>query len=72
MLDVVVQADQELSLDDVRELLPLVDYFVPNEDEARALTEPDRRAELLLACGVGTVLIKRASAGCSSGARGTR
>ena len=66
VLDVVVPADQELSLDDVRELLPLVDYFVPNEDEARALTgeeEPDRQAELLLACGVGTVLIKRGERG---------
>ena len=67
VLDVVVPADQELSLDDVRELLPLVDYFVPNEDEARALTgeeEPDRQAELLLGVrGVGTVLIKRGERG---------
>ena len=40
----------ELSLDSVRALLPLADYFVPNDDEARALTgesDPHRQAEAL-------------------------
>jgi len=62
VLDVVVPAaGGELSLDAVRELLPLADYFVPNVDEARALTgeaEPSRQAERFLECGAGTVVIK--------------
>lgn len=57
------------------ELLAHVDYFVPNLDEARALTgldEPSLQAERLVECGARTVLIKlgeqglyvRGEAGC--------
>jgi sugar/nucleoside kinase (ribokinase family) len=66
VLDVVVPVDQAVSLDDVRELLPLVDYFLPNEDEARALTgesDPSRQSEQLLACGARTVVIKMGARG---------
>jgi sugar/nucleoside kinase (ribokinase family) len=66
VLDVVVPADKEVSLDDVRDLLPLTDYFLPNEDEARALTgktEPDRQAEALVSCGAGTVMVKMGERG---------
>jgi len=67
VLDVVVPSGHaDLSIDAVRELLPLADYFLPNEDEARALTgeaEPRRQAELLLEAGATTVVIKRGERG---------
>lgn len=67
VLDVVVPIDRhDLSLDAVRELLPLTDYFVPNEDEARALTreaEPRLQAERIVAAGAQTVVIKRGASG---------
>jgi len=67
VLDVVVPTDREdLSLDDVRELLPLADYFLPNEDEARSLTdaaEPREQAERILQAGARTVVIKRGANG---------
>jgi sugar/nucleoside kinase (ribokinase family) len=50
----------------VRELLPLADYFLPNEDEARALTgeaQPRRQAERLIEAGARTVVIKRGERG---------
>jgi len=67
VLDVVVPSGRgDLSIDAVRELLPLTDYFLPNEDEARALTgeaEPRRQAERLLEAGARTVVIKRGEQG---------
>ena len=60
VLDVVAPAGREQSLDDVARILPEVDYFVPNDDEAQALTgEPDprRQAERLLELGAGTVIV---------------
>ena len=42
-------------------LLPHVDYFVPNHDEARAITgedEPRRQAELFAGAGARTVMVK--------------
>ena len=61
ILDVAVPAGQNLSVDAVSRLLPHVDYFVPNLDEAFALTgEPDprRQADRLIEHGALTVLIK--------------
>lgn len=67
VLDVVVPTDREdLSLDAVRELLPLADYFLPNEDEARGLTgESDPRAQAgrIVEAGARTVVIKRGQNG---------
>lgn len=67
VLDVVVPTDHEdLSLDAVRELLPLADYFLPNEDEARALTgvaDPRAQAERIVEAGATTVVIKRGGEG---------
>lgn len=67
VLDVVVPTDRaDLSIDDVRELLPLADYFLPNEDEARALTgeaDPRAQAERILEAGARTVIIKRGGEG---------
>jgi sugar/nucleoside kinase (ribokinase family) len=67
VLDVVVPTDHEgLSLDDVRELLPLADFFLPNEDEARSLTgatDPREQAERIVDAGAGTVVVKRGARG---------
>ncbi len=67
VLDVVVPSGRaDLSVDAVRELLPLTDFFLPNEDEARALTgeaAPRRQAERLLEAGARTVVIKRGERG---------
>ncbi len=67
VLDVVVPTDHEdLSLDDVRELLPLADFFLPNEDEARSLTgatDPREQAERIVDAGARTVVVKRGASG---------
>ena len=60
VFDVVAPAGRALSLDDVAGVLPQVDYFVPNDDEAAALTgerDPRRQAERLLELGAGTVVV---------------
>ena len=49
------------SVRDLRQNLRHVDFFIPNMDEARALTgmeAPERAAESLLSDGCGTVVIK--------------
>lgn len=73
VLDVVVPSGHdELSLDAVRELLPLADYFLPNEDEARALTgeaDPRAQAERMLEAGANTVVIKRGADGAFARSR---
>lgn len=43
-LDVVIPAGTAVSLAEVREVLPWTDVFLPNHDEARALTEVTTRA----------------------------
>jgi sugar/nucleoside kinase (ribokinase family) len=61
VLDVAVPAGSAASLDALETLLPLADYFVPNIDEARAITgesDPHRQAQRLMACGAQRVLIK--------------
>ncbi len=67
VLDVAVPSVHPgLSLESVRELLPLADYFLPNEDEARALTgesEPHDQASAFLDCGARTVVVKRGDRG---------
>jgi sugar/nucleoside kinase (ribokinase family) len=66
VLDVVVPREAEVSIESVREILPHVDFFVPNEDEARALTgeaEPHRQAARLIEAGSGTVIVTRGTAG---------
>jgi sugar/nucleoside kinase (ribokinase family) len=67
VLDVVTPAtDSAASLEELREVLPHVDVFMPNEEEARALTgetEPRRQAERFLAAGCGTVIITRGAQG---------
>jgi sugar/nucleoside kinase (ribokinase family) len=60
VLDVAVPVGASLSLDVAAEVLPFVDYFVPNEDEGLALTgerDPRRQADRFLECGAGCVAI---------------
>ncbi len=60
VFDVVAPAGRTQSLDDVAGVLPEVDYFVPNDDEAGVLTgeaDPRRQAERLLELGAGTVIV---------------
>jgi sugar/nucleoside kinase (ribokinase family) len=66
VLDVVVPRDAEVSLESLREVLPHVDVFVPNEDEARALTgevDPHRQAARLFEAGAGIVIVTRGTEG---------
>ena len=56
-----------LSLEDLRESLPMIDYITPNEDEARYYTgeeDPERMAGVFLRHGVRNVIIKLGSKGC--------
>jgi sugar/nucleoside kinase (ribokinase family) len=61
VLDVVTATEPPPSLEALSVLLPLADYFVPNTDEARALTgesDPRRQAERFVDCGARRVVIK--------------
>lgn len=56
-----------LTLEDLRESLPLIDYITPNEDEARFYTgeeEPEAMADAFLAHGVRNVILKLGAQGC--------
>ena len=72
VLDVVAPSGLALSLDDVAVVLPEVDYFVPNDDEAAALTgesDPRRQAERLLELGAGTVVVTMGERGLVAASR---
>ena len=72
MFDVVAPSGRALSLDDVAGVLPEVDYFVPNDDEAAALTgesDPRRQAERLLELGAGTVIVTMGERGLVAASR---
>jgi len=73
VLDVVVPVGGGARLAQVERLLPHVDLFLPNEDEARMLTaeaDPRSQAARFLAAGVGTVVITRGRAGALLATRG--
>lgn len=56
-----------LTLDDLRDVLPLIDYITPNEDEAKfytGQTEPEAMAEVFLGAGVKNVILKLGAKGC--------
>jgi sugar/nucleoside kinase (ribokinase family) len=60
LLDVVLPGDTKASMDDVRSILPSVDFFLPNDDEARQLTgeqDPERQAACFNEAGADTVII---------------
>lgn len=61
ILDVVAPAGVRPSLPELSRLLPHVDFFVPNHDEARAITgeeDPPRQADVLVEHGAQTVMVK--------------
>ena len=56
-----------LSLDDLKESLPLIDCITPNEDEAKYYTkqdDPKKMAEVFLDYGVKSAIIKLGAKGC--------
>ena len=56
-----------LTLQDIRDSLPLIDYITPNEDEARYYSgkeEPEAMADVFLSYGVKNVIIKLGAKGC--------
>ena len=56
-----------LTLEDVRDALPQIDFITPNEDEARYFTgkdDPEDMADVFLGYGVGNAVIKLGSKGC--------
>ena len=56
-----------LTLDDLAEALPYIDYITPNEAEARFFTgqeEPEKMADVFLSRGVRNVIIKLGPKGC--------
>ena len=58
---------RKLTLDEIGDSLPMIDYITPNEDEARFFTgetEPLKMAEAFLAKGVKNVIIKLGGRGC--------
>ncbi len=58
---------RKLTLDDLADSLPMIDYITPNEDEARFFTgetEPAKMAEVFLSKGVKNVIIKLGGKGC--------
>jgi sugar/nucleoside kinase (ribokinase family) len=64
--DMVPMTDGE-TIDDIAEALPLLDYFLPNLEEAAMLTgllDPDDMADSLLKRGIKNVVIKQGRDGC--------
>ena len=58
---------RKLTLDDIADSLPMIDYITPNEDEAGFFTgetEPAKMAEVFLEKGVKNVIIKLGARGC--------
>jgi sugar/nucleoside kinase (ribokinase family) len=66
LLDVVLPGDTKVSMDDLRIILPSVDFFLPNYDEARHLTgehDPARQAAVFNDAGAETVIITMGAEG---------
>lgn len=63
----LTKAKKGESLKDIAELLPYVDYILPNEEEIALLTgekDPEINAELLVEAGVSCAVIKCGNKGC--------
>lgn len=57
----------KLTLEDIKESLPYVDYIFPNEDEASYYsgeTEPEKQADVFLKYGVKNAIVKLGARGC--------
>jgi len=60
VLDVVIPLGSEDAADKLKPVMPNVDCFTPNDDEARTLTgedDPEKQATTFLEWGVGSVVI---------------
>jgi sugar/nucleoside kinase (ribokinase family) len=69
VVDVVVPEGTDV-LGQLDPLLPVVDYLLPNEDEAKLLTcrtDPREQIDAFLSRGVGTVVITRGACGAVAG-----
>ena len=58
---------KKLSLDDIKEALPYLDFITPNEDEAKYFTgkeDPEEMADVFLSYGVKNVVVKLGAKGC--------
>ena len=58
---------RKLTLDDLSDVLPMIDFITPNEDEARYYSgknEPEEMADVFLEKGSRNVIIKLGSKGC--------
>lgn len=56
-----------LTLKDLSEILPMIDFITPNEDEARYYSgqdEPEAMADVFLSYGAANVIIKLGGRGC--------
>lgn len=56
-----------LTLEDIKEALPYLDFITPNEDEAKHFTgreDPEEMAKVFLSYGVKNVIIKLGKKGC--------
>lgn len=75
VLDVAVPAGAQVSLDDVAAVLPHLDWFVVNEDEARALTgeaDAEGQAAAIVAAGARAVALTRGEHGAVVAVEGER
>ena len=57
----------KITLDDLKDSLPYIDYITPNEDEGRFFTgedDPEKMANVLLEKGVKNVIVKLGGKGC--------
>ncbi|MBN2293728.1 MAG: carbohydrate kinase family protein [Pirellulales bacterium] len=65
VVDVVVPKSYS-GMDDLRSLMPHIDYFLPNEDEAwrlSGITNTQRQLEMFLELGVNTAIVTRGKDG---------
>ncbi len=65
--DTKLQNFSDLTLDDFRDSLGMIDYITPNEDEGWAYTgedDPEKMADAFLSAGARNVIIKLGEKGC--------
>lgn len=68
----VTRAKNGETLEDLKELLPYIDVFVPNDEEIASLTgvqDPSENVRILVEAGVKTAVVKIGSDGCLVGTR---
>lgn len=68
----VTRAKNGETLEDLKELLPYIDVFVPNDEEIASLTgvqDPAENVRILVEAGVKTAVVKIGSDGCLVGTR---